>query len=114
LEVVRELLDRPPYCGLLFAGSHELELTFTRNAVRLEQWNSRFYAGKRLPGLDAQEAIEIVKTELPWLPAEKAKRLMEKCHATHLHGQGEPTYISARRLFNTIRDLKEAREKKEA
>jgi hypothetical protein len=25
LETIRELLDQPPHCGLLFAGTHELE-----------------------------------------------------------------------------------------
>jgi hypothetical protein len=30
LEALRELLDQPPHCGLLFAGTHELEEIFTR------------------------------------------------------------------------------------
>ena len=42
LETIRELLDQPPHCGLLFAGTHELEEIFTRQALELEQWRSRF------------------------------------------------------------------------
>jgi DNA transposition AAA+ family ATPase len=30
LETIRELPDQPPHCGLLFAGTHELEEIFTR------------------------------------------------------------------------------------
>ena len=44
LETIRELLDQPPHCGLLFAGTHELEQIFTRQALELEQWRSRFHA----------------------------------------------------------------------
>ena len=35
LETIRELLDQPPHCGLLFAGTHELEEIFTRKALEL-------------------------------------------------------------------------------
>ena len=51
LETPRELLDQPPHCGLLFAGTHQLEAIFTRQALELEQWRSRFHAGQALPGL---------------------------------------------------------------
>ena len=33
LETLREPLDQPPHCGLLFAGTHELEAIFTRQAL---------------------------------------------------------------------------------
>ncbi len=36
LETLRELLDQPPHCGLLFAGTHELEAIFTRQALEVE------------------------------------------------------------------------------
>ena len=32
LETIRELLDQPPHCGLLFAGTRKLEEIFTRQA----------------------------------------------------------------------------------
>jgi hypothetical protein len=60
----RELLDQPPHCGLLFAGTHELEQIFTRQALELEQWRSRFHAGQALPGISEEEAATIVHSEL--------------------------------------------------
>ena len=36
LETIRELLDQPPHCGLLFAGTHELEEIFARQAFTVE------------------------------------------------------------------------------
>ena len=57
LETVRELYDLPPHFGLLFAGSHQLERLFTLHSTELEQWNSRFKAGRRLPGISKDEAI---------------------------------------------------------
>ena len=58
LETLRELLDQPPHCGLLFAGTHELEAIFTRQALELEQWRSRFHAGQALPGISEEEAAD--------------------------------------------------------
>lgn len=108
LETLRELLDRPPYFGLLFAGSHQLERMFVRHSLELEQWNSRFNAGKRLPGISEDEAAQIVRSEL----GEQAKpalveRVLKGARAKALSSDGQHEYISARRLFNTIRDLKE-------
>ena len=60
----RELLDQPPHCGLLFAGIHKLEAIFTRQALELEQWRSRFHAGPALPGISEEEAADIVHSEL--------------------------------------------------
>jgi DNA transposition AAA+ family ATPase len=63
-ETLRELLDRPPYCGLLFAGSHQLQSTFVLNAIQLEQWNSRFHFGQELPGIQRDEAGHVLRSEL--------------------------------------------------
>ena len=57
LETLRELLDQPPHCGLLFAGTHELEEIFTRQALELEQWRSRFHAGQALPGISDYQQL---------------------------------------------------------
>jgi hypothetical protein len=43
---------------LLFAGTHELEEIFTRQAFGLEQWRSRFHAGQALPGVSPEEAVD--------------------------------------------------------
>lgn len=109
LETIRELLDQPPHCGLLFAGTHELEEIFTRQAVELEQWRSRFHAGQALPGISEEEAAEIVHSELGGeLSHRKMQKLISKSRISDLRGGGKHTYVSARRLFWVIRELQTA------
>ena len=106
LETLRELLDQPPHCGLLFAGSHELEAIFTRQALELEQWRSRFHAAQSLPGISEEEAAEIIHSELGWqLSQGKVRKLISKSKITDLRNGGQHTYVSARRLFWVIREL---------
>ena len=106
LETLRELLDQPPHCGLLFAGTHELEQIFTRQALELEQWRSRFHAGQALPGISEEEAVDIVRSELGWgLSQRKVQRLIAKSRITDLRHGGQHSYVSARRLFWVIREL---------
>jgi type II secretory pathway predicted ATPase ExeA len=49
LEVIRELLDQPPYFSLLLAGSHDLYTKFDAHSATLEQWNSRITEKVALP-----------------------------------------------------------------
>src|SRR5580658_7511848 len=106
LETIRELLDQPPHCGLLFAGTHELEEMFTRQALELEQWRSRFHAGQSLPGISEDEAAEIVHSERGVrLSQQKIQRLISKSRITDLRNGGKYSYVSARRLFWVIREL---------
>ena len=106
LETIRELLDQPPHCGLLFAGTHELEAIFTRQALELEQWRSRFHAGQSLPGISEAEAAEIVHSELGLgLSQRKIQKLIAKSRITDLRNGGQHSYVSARRLFWVIREL---------
>jgi len=106
LETLRELLDQPPHCGLLFAGTHELEEIFTRQALELEQWRSRFHAGQALPGISEEEAAEIVHSELGLgLSQRKIQKLISKSRITDLRNGGQHSYVSARRLFWVIREL---------
>jgi len=106
LETIRELLDQPPHRGLLFAGTHELEEIFRRQALELEQWRSRFHAGQSLPGISEDEAAEIVHSELGWqMPPTKVRQLISKSKITDLRNGGRHTYVSARRLFWAIREL---------
>jgi len=110
LETVRELLDLQRI-GMVFMGSHELEHTFLRNAVHLEQWNSRFYAGATLPGMTKEEGSRAAIEELgadatPAVIGEMLKGALVP-HLRQKPGRGKlDTYISARRLFNSIRDFK--------
>jgi DNA transposition AAA+ family ATPase len=106
LETIRELLDQPPHCGLLFAGTHELEEIFIRQALELEQWRSRFHAGQSLPGISEEEAAEIIHSELGWQVSQgKVRKLISKSKITDLRNGGQHTYVSARRLFWVIREL---------
>jgi hypothetical protein len=101
-----ELLDQPPHCGLLFAGTHELEQIFTRQALELEQWRSRFHAGQALPGISEEEAADIVHSELGLgLSQRKIQKLISKSRITDLRNGGKYSYVSARRLFWVIREL---------
>jgi hypothetical protein len=103
---LRELLDQPPHCGLLFAGTHELEEIFTRQALELEQWRSRFHAGQALPGISEEEAADIVHSELGLgLSQRKTQKLIAKSRITDLRNGGQHSYVSARRLFWVIREL---------
>jgi hypothetical protein len=106
LETLRELLDQPPHCGLLSAGTHELEPIFTRQALELKQWRSRFHAGQALPGISEVEAATIVHSELGLgLSQRKIRKLIAKSRITDLRNGGQHTYVSARRLFWVIREL---------
>ena len=112
LETARELLD-VQQIGMVFMGSHELEHIFLRHAVHLEQWNSRFYAGATLPGISEQEASRILLDELgPSANRAVISEALDGARVPHLRqkpGRKNPEkYISARRLFNSIRDFKSA------
>jgi Cdc6-like AAA superfamily ATPase len=108
LEAIRELHDLPPHFGLLFAGSHQLERMFASHALELEQWNSRFHAGRRLPGITEEEAAQIVRAELGAISQKVIEKLISGSRAKALSSKGEHEYLSARRLFNAIHDLQDA------
>ena len=112
LETLRELHDMPPHCGLLFAGSHELEKTFQR--LDMEQWHSRLRQGAELPGVSEAEAFDIVRAELGNQPEPKMHALIKKCYATDLRKGREVKYISARTLFWSIQAIQERQQAKGA
>ena len=98
--------DQQPHSGLLFAGTHELEAIFTRQALKLEQWRSRFHAGQALPGISEEKAATIVHSELGLgLSQRKIQKLISKSRITDLRNGGQHSYVSARRLFWVIREL---------
>ncbi len=114
LETVRELLDEEPHCGLLFVGSHNLKAIFEQ--TELEQWRSRLHAGKALPGISDEEARKIVAGEIGTeYPENKIGGLIEAARVADPRQGKDYRYISARKLFWSLRDLKTAiAEKKEA
>lgn len=107
LETVRELHDMPPHCGVLFAGSHQIEQTFSR--LDMEQWHSRIRQGRELPGVSESEAAEIIRAEL----GEKANVnfLIKQSYATDLRKGREVKYISARTLFLAIKGIQDRKQK---
>jgi len=124
-EVLRELLDQPPFFSLLFAGSHDLKQKFDRFSATLEQWNSRIIAKVKLPGLLREEAHGIVRREIGALLApmqpEKATALVEKLidqAVTKDAFERGRTYINIRTLTNALDQIRqsatEASETKEA
>ena len=79
---------------------------FTRQALELEQWRSRFHAGQALPGISEEEAANIVHSELGLgLPQRRIQKLISKSRITDLRNGGQHSYVSARRLFWVIREL---------
>jgi DNA transposition AAA+ family ATPase len=106
LETVRELLDRPPHCGLIFAGSHNLRQTF--QSLEMEQWRSRLRAGKVLPGILEHEARAIITAELGDVPAKKIAKLIASARVRDPRQGKDYVYLSARILIGAVREIKTA------
>jgi Cdc6-like AAA superfamily ATPase len=108
LEILREVADRGRI-GLLIAGHDNVEDIFRpRPDCQLEQWRSRVEQHRYcLPGLSEQEAREILRDDLGALPERTMKTFVEG--STVDDTRKRTRYISARRLFNAIRDFKEKR-----
>jgi DNA transposition AAA+ family ATPase len=105
LEIVRELSDEPPHIGLLITGSHQLLNTFKQHAAKLEQWNSRLAAGIELPGIGTDRAMAIVRSMLPAATERQAKQLVRDSQVTDIYQGKGHDYISARRLFKSLRNV---------
>ena len=114
-EVLRELLDQPPFFSLLFAGSHDLKQKFDSFSATLEQWNSRIVAKVRLPGLLKDEAQGIVRREIGHLlaPLDKPKsdamieRLVKQATVKDRF-ENNRHYINVRTLTNALDQFKSA------
>jgi hypothetical protein len=116
-EILRELLDQPPYFSLLFAGSHDLKKKFDEFSATLEQWNSRIIAKVRLPGLERKEARGIIEREIGAILKRKSARESEDIIAALISGatvrdafEGNRTYINVRTLTNALDQIKAAAE----
>ena len=111
LETLRQVCDRGRI-GLLIAGHDNVEDIFRpRGDGQLAQWRSRIEQHRRcLPGLSQSEVREIIQGELGALPAKLAKILV--AGSMEHDSRKRKDYISARRLFNAMRDFKEKKESK--
>jgi DNA transposition AAA+ family ATPase len=116
LEILREVGDRGRI-GLLLAGHDNVLDLFDMSGSRgqLEQWRSRVeQKRRRLPGLSKDEATDILRAELGPVPARVLKDAIDGSTVTDerapiMPGRERASYISARRLFNSIRDFKQKR-----
>jgi hypothetical protein len=126
LETLREIGDlarvrpaeagRPARAGLgiLVAGNERVMQIFeNRRGVYFEKWRGRIQQEElRVVGPSSAEARAMVAGELGELKETTAADIVEKCTVddpvTHRH------YVNAHRLFNAIRDFREARAKRKA
>jgi hypothetical protein len=111
LETLREIGDLAGNrMGILVAGNEQvLELFEPRRKVHFEQWRSRIQQLERyVLGPTRPEARRMILGELPDVGPSKVEAAIEisevKDPKTH------KTYINARRLFNTLRDMRDMRE----
>jgi type II secretory pathway predicted ATPase ExeA len=112
LETLRELLDEPPYIGIVFAGSHDVQARF-RDLV-MEQWRERIRKPIELSGLTRDEAIGIVAEELPKLKHKAQEAIADGAVVVDLRRGRDVKYISARVLFFSIDEVKQQMQRQEA
>jgi type II secretory pathway predicted ATPase ExeA len=110
LETVRELLDEPPYFGMLFAGSHQIQQKFVQ--LEMEQWRSRLQSIVTLDGLNEAEIEEIATGELGKLTQAKIQELKKYCRVQD-YRQRNRFYYSARNLFFALDQIKAAKAEQE-
>jgi len=115
LEVLRQLLDLPPYFGVVLAGSHQVSETL--DSARMTQWHDRARATLELQGPSQAECREIIRAELqPIFPDRisdaDCDEMIRDCWVTAVRSsRGEKrgaktlNYISARLLFFAVADI---------
>jgi DNA transposition AAA+ family ATPase len=115
LETIRDIADASHgKMGILIAGNDQVtEIFKNRRGINFEQWRSRVEQKSIvLLGLAPEEAQEIAHTELPQLKPEAIKELVQRSTVQHINPEAGKlqNYVNARRLFNAIRDFREATE----
>ncbi len=106
LEVLRQLLDMPPFFGVVLGGSHDLSVRL-RN-WQMEQWRSRLRRSHLLNGLTAEEAERILVSELGPLAPKDIADVIEGASVEAVRNRKPFHYISARNLFFAIEDARAA------
>lgn len=112
LAVLRQLLDQPPYFGVVLGGSHDLSVRF--RDWRMEQWRSRLRRTHLLSGLSAKEAEHILLGELGRMSASDIRETVADAKAEAAREGKKFSYISARNLFFAIEDARNAIREEEA
>ena len=128
VERIRELLDRPPYIGIVFMGSHDLQRTFSD--LRMEQWRRRLTEILFLDGLTTAEAEQIILGEYGAASRKQIDYLIEASivpdfrrplgttsdgqrrypHERTYQGRRYEAYLSAGALFAAIQQAQVERE----
>jgi DNA transposition AAA+ family ATPase len=114
LETLRQLIDAPPFFGVVIGGSHDLSVRL--KDWQMEQWRSRLRRSHLLMGLSQAEAERILTAELGRLDARDLADVVEGASVEAVRDRKTFRYISARNLFFAIEDaraaVKEATESK--
>ncbi len=108
LEVLRQLLDTPPYFGVVLGGSHDLSMRL--RDWRMEQWRSRLRRSHMLMGLSAAEAGRILSAELGAMHPSDVAQTVADATVEAVRNKKTFRYISARNLFFAIEDARAAME----
>jgi DNA transposition AAA+ family ATPase len=106
LEVVRQLLDEPPYFGVVLGGSHNLSVTLQH--WQMEQWRSRLRKTHLLAGPTRDEAETILLEQLGSMSRADLKDTIDEAMTSTMRDGKQLKYISARSLFDAIRSARAA------
>jgi len=104
LEVLRQLLDTPPYFGVVLGGSHDLSMRL--RDWRMEQWRSRLRRTHLLKGLSAEEAGRILTAEVGQMRRDDMAASIQDATVEAVRNRKTFRYISARNLFFSIEDAR--------
>jgi type II secretory pathway predicted ATPase ExeA len=113
LEVLRQLLDLPPFFGVILSGSHDLTQRLAH--WQMEQWRSRLRKTLYLNGPTQAEARQILRAELGEIDDQACDETIAECQASAqrietVHGKTVSksfSYTSARDLFGAIERTRE-------
>jgi hypothetical protein len=104
LEIVRELYDELQW-SLIITGSHQLDRIFTKWQGELEQLERRVTDKVILPAVTAEEAANIVRSEIPNISTTRTKRLIELAWVDIRSGERNERFLSIGRLMGIIRSF---------
>jgi DNA transposition AAA+ family ATPase len=105
LEILRQLLDTPPFFGVGLGGSHDLSVRL--RDWRMEQWRSRLRRTHLLTGLKETEAAHILRAEFGVMAADDIAATIQDATVEAVRNRKPFRYISARNLFFAIQDAVE-------
>lgn len=106
LEILRQLLDTPPFFGVMLGGSHDLSVRL--RDWKMEQWRSRLRRSHLLTGLSEAEAQHILTSELGAIAKRDLAEIIQGASVEAVRNSKPFRYISARNLFFAVEDARAA------